>query len=344
MTSGGPDKTGSTIAKRREGINRCLPLFFFLGVLICANAVRAESTLSINADAQLGLAESFFDRADYQQAIGEYQKFLYFFPNDERALCAEYKIALAWFNDGRYEKALDGFAIIAAKHISDGPIDGMPLEARFMVSRCYLAMKALLPAEENLEDLLDVGHGNDDSDWLHDRVQYEIAWLHLEGKAGLASADIGRAAAYFNNISREYKDYARFEEISAALDSARFDQDGLLASRKNPALAGCLAILPGAGYAYCGRFHDAATAFLFNAAMMCAAWEAFDEGHDALGAVVSFVELGFYTGSIYGSITAAHKYNRNRTRVFLKQLEPLRVSFSPVVEKGGVLCCLQASF
>lgn len=28
------------------------------------------------------------------------------------------------------------------------------------------------------------------------------------------------------------------------------------------------------------------------------------------GGVITFVETGFYSGNIYGSITAAHKYNK----------------------------------
>ena len=31
-----------------------------------------------------------------------------------------------------------------------------------------------------------------------------------------------------------------------------------------------------------------------------------------LAAVISFVEFGFYAGNIYGAVSSAHKYNRDR--------------------------------
>jgi hypothetical protein len=42
---------------------------------------------------------------------------------------------------------------------------------------------------------------------------------------------------------------------------------------------------------------------------MAAAYKAYDNDNIALAGVIGFVETGFYTSNIYGSITSAHKYN-----------------------------------
>lgn len=52
--------------------------------------------------------------------------------------------------------------------------------------------------------------------------------------------------------------------------------------------------------------------FFLNAGLGLAAWKAFEQDNPALGGVISFVGAGFYSGSIYGSVSAAHKFNHAR--------------------------------
>jgi hypothetical protein len=92
---------------------------------------------------------------------------------------------------------------------------------------------------------------------------------------------------------------------------------------KIPGLAGTLSLIPGAGYLYLGRYRDAATAFLLNAALIGATWEAFDNGNEILGGLLGVVEAGFYSGNIYGSVSSAHKYNRDQVQEFIDGLGSL---------------------
>jgi hypothetical protein len=85
-----------------------------------------------------------------------------------------------------------------------------------------------------------------------------------------------------------------------------------------------LSIVPGGGQLYCNRYQDAMTAFLINAGLIWAAWEAFDNEQYALGSVISFVEFGFYAGNIYGAVSSAHKYNRDRIAEFRERLNQRR--------------------
>jgi len=81
-----------------------------------------------------------------------------------------------------------------------------------------------------------------------------------------------------------------------------------------------LAIIPGAGHLYCERKKDALISFLLNGAMIYAAYEAFDHDLDVIGGIITFFELGFYSGNIYSAVNSAHKYNRNEKSKFLDYL------------------------
>lgn len=81
---------------------------------------------------------------------------------------------------------------------------------------------------------------------------------------------------------------------------------------KSPVVSGLLGMLPGLGFAYCGEYDNALRSLLLNALFIYAmADTAADEQWGAFAAV-SFFELTWYTGSIYGGIDAAHRYNRQR--------------------------------
>jgi len=80
-------------------------------------------------------------------------------------------------------------------------------------------------------------------------------------------------------------------------------------------------LLPGEYVTVCDEeFTDAFAAFGLNVGLMLAAYTAFDNGNPALGGVIGFVETGFYSGSIYGAVSAAHKYNHaQRMRILNRE-------------------------
>jgi hypothetical protein len=114
---------------------------------------------------------------------------------------------------------------------------------------------------------------------------------------------------------------------------------------KSPRLAGFLSVLPGAGFAYCGRYRDALAAFLLNAGLILAACESFDNDNEALGAVIAFVGAGFYGGNIYGAVSSAHKYNRSSRQRFLEDLHSRTgVTLSLLPERRAIAVGLRYRF
>lgn len=281
--------------------------------------------LTINAEAQYEFAERYFEKGDYQPAIGEYQRFIYFFPDDERVFEARYRIGQAHMRRGEYARALEAFHQILDRHDTGEA----RRKAYLMISRCHLKQQAFGRALKALEALAATSADTDTRDVAH----YETGWIYI----GLADWKAARSA--LDRISPANRARYRIDKLA---DELRSDPE---IATKHPRVAGVLALFPGAGYLYTERPHDALIAFGINAGWMLAAYTSFDNDNDALGVLISIVGLGFYTGSIYGSVNSAHKFNRRTRDGFVEKLRQRhRVTLSAHSFKGGGLLALQLRF
>ncbi len=329
MISGGPNKTRPVRLSTAGLIVICL-------ILGCrATCVQGAAAVTIRPEKQMGLADHFFQKESYDQAIVEYRKFLYLFDDHQQTGRAAFQIALAHFKQHQYDKALKAF-----EEISANPEHTFSLQACFMVSRCLAALDRRLPAVVNLKRLLATTENED----VRDKACYHIGWVYLETVRELDRKTLNRAADYFARISPANQEAYQVQQLQTSLRAALNDPQGVLASRKNSTLAGGLAVFPGLGHVYCGRYHDALISFLINGGLIWAAWEAFDNDLEVLGAMISFVEVGFYGGNIYGAVSAAHKYNRRRSRGFLDNLKDIRIGVAPVDHGRGVMAGVTVAF
>lgn len=81
---------------------------------------------------------------------------------------------------------------------------------------------------------------------------------------------------------------------------------------KSPTVGGLLGLIPGMGYAYSGEWGNCIRSMILNAIF---GWAMVETGHEerwGLFAVSTFFELTWYSGSIYGGIDAAYRYNQQR--------------------------------
>ncbi|MCP4670136.1 MAG: hypothetical protein GY857_02410, partial [Desulfobacula sp.] len=140
---------------------------------------------------------------------------------------------------------------------------------------------------------------------------------------------LAMARKYLLKISKSNADKYRTKQYLDLVLRAEY------APKKNPAAAGLFAIVPGAGFLYCERYHDAFITLLLNAGLMVAACEAWDD-NKALAGVIGFVETGFYLGNIYGSISSAHKYNRAQIIKILGKDISIEPNFDPVNRGYGL--------
>jgi tetratricopeptide (TPR) repeat protein len=304
---------------------RFLMMFAGMCMMLFADAGHGAAQLTIDADSQYAFAQSRLDSGAYGEAIAEFNRFVHFFPADPRVPQARFQAGMAHFGAGQYQAAAALFNMLTADY-QDSSLNN---DSYFMLSRSHARQGMTEQAMVDLHNLLALTARKD----VTDRARYELGWLHVDqGRWN----DAGQA---FGRITPDNRD--RFQVVDLTRALARVDE----IPAKDPTTAGMLSIIPGGGQLYCKRYQDAVTAFLINGGLIWAAWEAFDNENYALGTVIGFVEFGFYAGNIYGAVSSAHKYNRDRIAEFREGLARHRqMSFSLAPAPEGAVVCLTVDF
>ena len=286
-----------------EKIILALAIIFF-----AAPVCHSGSLLQIDADQQFQFAESSFKNSDYSQAIDEFKRFVYFFPQDRRVKEAEYTIALSWFFDKRMDKAMPAFE----KIMDQGAFDEFTVKSYIHKSMIHERLREYGNAAVTLSNLAAIA----ESPEVRDEAHYRMGWVWLE------SMELEKSKKSFAKIARTHRKKYRIDSLSQSLEAGP-------GKKKSPLAAGLLSIIPGMGQLYCERYHDALVSFLLNAALGWSAWELFENDHNALGSLAAFLGIGFYSGNISSAATGAHKYNQRRARHFIDRLKQnLKINLS----------------
>lgn len=160
----------------------------------------------------------------------------------------------------------------------------------------------------------------------------------LRGEAAFSRKMFDESSFFFESALRASggdearRDYAARRLAAAQLHRAQpqearkaLESGGLSASKglaavedyetgrdRSPALGGWLGVVPGAGYAYAGEYANALRSVILNGLFI---WGMVSTAeHDQWGgfAALTFFEVTWYTGSIYGGVDASRRYNRQR--------------------------------
>jgi TolA-binding protein len=287
----------------------------------------ADQEIVIDPERQFQFAEHYFQNGEYYRAIGEYERFIYFFPLSDKVELARYKIGLCFLNGEQYAEAIKAFDEL----IEDYKNTGYAFKSYLKISRAYVLLKRYDAALTGIKNLITIAPNQE----IKDEAYYQGGWVYLE--MGLWE----KAQKYFEEISVQNRKKYNLKEIVMELDRK------LPLKRKNPTTAGLLAIIPGAGHLYCERKKDALISFLLNGAMIYAAYEAFDHDLDVIGGIITFFELGFYSGNIYSAVNSAHKYNRDEKSTFLNYLKnntKIDISSGILNKNRSLLLMCQFSF
>ena len=265
--------------------------------------------LTITADMQYAYALASQKEVFHETAMVEWKRFIHFFPLDPRIPTARFYLGMSLFHLKKWDQAR---AIFQSQRF---PYVGSfrNVESFFMLSKTLLAQGRPGGAQRVLQDFFSVS----DSPEVKDRALWTLAWMHLDRAKNMEPGSLERADAFLSRISMSGERVFHAREVRQAVETI-LNQD-----QKSPFVAGVTALVPGAGFAYCERYRDALAAFIINAGLIFAAHESFEGGNNVLGGLICVVESGFYGGSIYGSISSAHKYNRFKTRQKLDHIRHL---------------------
>ena len=251
-------------------------------------------------------AESLFRGNDYEAAATQYRLLLHIRPGFEFAQRCKIKMALCYILLGGFDTAhgeLD-------RMLRDESMRPRWDELLLWQAVCFLNSKDYVSAQERLAALSCDAQSED----IRAYASYLLAWTYLSrGDSGPAQRIFATLAACAGKAPA--LSGIEMKALAEAVSEAKSVR------RRSPAAAGVLsACLPGAGHFYCKRYRDGCVAFVLNAAFAGASVESYDKRIYVAGGIASSVALIFYSGTIYGAVNAAHKFNRSEREEFLQDL------------------------
>ena len=275
-----------------------LSLIFILSVLSCE--ARAGGS-QFDYKNQFNFAERLFEESDYFRAITEYKRFIFLYPDNRLCESCFFRICESYYKARRWEPAIAALEQFITRY----PLSSILNEAFYLKGMAEKNLKNYDDALSSFQHIIDSGQS-----FVRDTAYFQIALIFVDLE------NWRKAREYFSNISKESTLYPSAWIFSTGLENV----DNV--PSKSPALAGTLAaIIPGSGHLYTERPRDALVAFLLNGAFIWAAVELFEDDNYVAGGIVTFFELGWYTGNIYSAVSSAHKYNRRSKHNFIQTLK-----------------------
>jgi TolA-binding protein len=277
-------------------------LIVSMGLILLSASPVFPDQIIIKSDDLFDYARTCMERGEYSRAIGEFDKFIHFFPKDPLVPTARYLIGMCYLKDKHQEDARKIFSQII-KSDSGSPLAG---KALFMTGESYYQQAVSKEAEYYFEQVIKKYPSPD----LKNAALYRLGWNKMQANKWLDASEI------FSKVEKESLLYDSSQIL------AKQSLEGETLPYKNPKCAGSLAaIVPGLGHAYVSRYRDAVVAFLINGLFIWAAVESFNKDLDVLGGILTFMEIGWYTGNIYSAVNVAHKHNRKVRNDFRNSLK-----------------------
>ncbi|MBI4640031.1 MAG: tetratricopeptide repeat protein [Candidatus Tectomicrobia bacterium] len=267
----------------------------------------------------LGFADSLFSEGEYYRAITEYKRFLFYYSGHPLAPYALYRVGLSYFRGEEWEKAIVAFREVHQEY-RESEFAQLSL---FMVGESFYNQRNYEASIEAYQEVIKVYEGEE----VAERSRYKIGWSYIQRKQWREATE---AFSTIPSGSRYYP---------SAIELAKEVKEGEELPQKSPLLSGLFsAFLPGSGQFYTGRKRDGTASFLLNASFLAAAITALKKGNDGAAGVLLFFEAGWYVGNIYGAVNSAHKFNLDRHRQFLNDLQRKHQLFLQISEKfDGVI-------
>ncbi|MCF7838101.1 MAG: hypothetical protein K9N49_05680 [Candidatus Marinimicrobia bacterium] len=90
---------------------------------------------------------------------------------------------------------------------------------------------------------------------------------------------------------------------------------------KRPRLGGALGLIPGLGYLYAGEPANALRSLILNGLFLFGMVHTAERDQWGAFAIITFFEITWYSGSIYGGLDASHRYNQARRVAAVEALD-----------------------
>lgn len=257
------------------------------------SAPAASATASQDALGTLRFADWLLQKGDPYRAIGEYERFRFLAPSSPFDEVVRYRIALAYLVGEQYEMA----GSLAARLSEDQAADPEVREAAWLLGgRALYGLKLYPAADAHLSEFL----GQERRTPLaRGWAAYQLAWVRL--KAWDFQASLEPLAKVPPGTPWSDAAQAMRAELSR----------GVTVPYRSPVVAGLLSIVPGLGHFYLGQFGTGVSAMLWNGAFGWGLYETIRAQQWGLTVLLGLFEALWYTGTIFGAVAGAHRFNRD---------------------------------
>ena len=271
----------------------------FLPLCFCSFCLFLSVSFSVhpqnsNADNLLGFAQSLFRAGDYLNAVHEYQRYLFLYPDTARADFVQLHIAAAYQNAGRLDAAIEAYQLL----IQNYPQSPFIERAQSNIAQCQLLTGSQAASIASLRQFLSDYPESD----LAPRAQFIIATIYMDNK------DWATAVREWRQVRTEYSQ-TPFAEMSDQLIRMAQQADPL--PRRSPMTAGLLStFLPGLGQVYSGRYSAGVYSLLTVGATAAGIAYYIDQERYAVAIPVGIIGLFFYISNIHDGFQYAKAFNR----------------------------------
>lgn len=259
-----------------------IPVFAIALPLFCVSTTIAEQS-------PLSLGSHLFQLGNYDAAITEYRRFLFFHPDDPRTGETYRNIGIAYREQGHWEDAVTAMRT-AVQH-------AYGIEEK---SKYQLELAVILIANQD----------------------YDLGRLELiKARMRNPSAQVHRRTLFLEAVAFIYQ--FRWKEAREALTDYTRDAEldtlfvnAVEAPQKSPRLAKVLsAIIPGAGQVYTGDWRNGLNALALNAVLGYLTVDAALEQHYVDAALWGgLIFSRYYRGNIFRADEAVKNYNTRQSR------------------------------
>jgi putative component of membrane protein insertase Oxa1/YidC/SpoIIIJ protein YidD/outer membrane protein assembly factor BamD (BamD/ComL family) len=273
-------------------------------ILMATELMKASEKFNEDQSKSLQLARSLLNQGKYDLAAYEYERFLLFYPAIHRPEIL-YLLGLCRMLKGEWKASTEAFDLVIN---ANGASDGLQRRALLKRAEAFASNSNLILARQMWREYI-----------RRYPTTSEVGQLRLLlGTSYIQEGDWISAAEEFDRISID------FRETSLADLAGELSQDtkkwNKLPERSGFVAGSLSAIIPGMGYAYCNRYSDGVYAFLINAAFGAATFVSFKNRNTTSGIFFGWLLSSFYFGNIYGSVSAAAKFNENQRSAHLRQM------------------------
>ncbi|MBD3182479.1 hypothetical protein GF312_09320 [Candidatus Poribacteria bacterium] len=267
-------------------------------VILIAFIITVIQAYSALSDTCLEMADYLINEGEYEDAITEYKRFIFFNKEKQESLdYAYYKMGLAYRSIRRWHESIR--ALRASIHTSQD--QDLSQQRRIILSTTLIASGDCNLA--NIE-LMRIIRSNA-------RTQTKKQALYFSGVSSLYMQDWFSARRLF----RDFYDFLprqdskeRFKVVDSILTQI---PDSYKSIRKAKVMS---IILPGLGQIYANDWRNGINAFIINSLGIGMTGYYFHKGKTKTAFLISVFALRFYVGNVYGAVTSVENYNINLER------------------------------